>query len=73
MGKIWASLIKRRIGSDGDRMELAGDGFLTKVKEGYYKICQDNSSRCHIINATKNEDIIFNEIKNIISGLNKGI
>ena len=65
--------IKRRMGNDIDRMELAGDEFLSQVRDGYYKICQNNSNRCHIINATKKEDIIFNEIKNLISELNKGI
>tara|TARA_B100001123_G_C15157087_1_gene965925 strand:- start:543 stop:1163 length:621 start_codon:yes stop_codon:yes gene_type:complete len=67
------SSIKRRIGSDIDRMEAAGDNFLSIVREGYIKICNDNSDRCHIIDAEMDEESIFNNIKQILLKKIKGI
>ena len=64
--------IQRRIGENVDRMESEGDKFLSVVRKGYIEICNNNSNRCHIINAEGDEDVVFGKIKKILSEIIKG-
>ena len=63
----------RRLGVEADRMESVGKDFLSNVRKGYLEICKNNSHRCHIIDAKKNEDEIFSEILNKFSKVYKGV
>ena len=65
--------IRRRIGENVDRMESEGDKFLSVVRKGYIEICNNNSNRCHIINAEGDENVVFDKIKKILSEIIKGI
>ena len=65
--------INRRIGSKSDRMESAGKDFLLDVRKGYLNISKENSDRCYIINADKDEDEIFTEIINKFTEVYKGV
>ena len=53
-------------------MESEGDKFLSVVRKGYIEICNNNSNRCHIINAEGDEDVVFGKIKKILSEIIKG-
>ena len=64
---------KRRVDLEVDRMESEGKDFLSKVRDGYLEICKENPQRCHIIDATKNEDEIFKDILNKFLEVYKGV
>lgn len=49
-----------------NRLDLEKLDFHTRVREGYYRLVEENSSDFVIINAEKSIDEVFNEAKEII-------
>ena len=58
--------VKRLDYSNRDRMESSGIDFFNKIRQGYSIIKRENPGRCIIINANRDKEDIFCEIKRII-------
>ena len=58
-----------RVGNEKDRMEKAGLDFFNKVREGYLNIAAEEPQRIKVVNATKQIDSVFEDVKNIVSNV----
>lgn len=54
-----------------NRLDLEKIDFHKKVREGYYKLVEENKDEFAVINAEKSIDEVFNEVKDIITSFIK--
>jgi dTMP kinase len=55
-----------------DRYERKGLAFHEKLRRGFLAIAQSQPGRCHIIDASQTEDIVWLQILTVLTGLGHG-
>ncbi len=53
----------KRVKGGGDRIEQNGMQYFEKVRSGYLKEANDSANKCAVINAAKNIEEVFTDIK----------
>ncbi len=56
-----------RLGKDLDRLEAEGRAFFKRVRAGFLQIARREKSRVKVIDASQPLDIVFNDVKKILS------
>lgn len=54
-----------------NRLDLEKMDFHKRVREGYYKLVEENKDEFEVVNAEKSIDEVFNEVKDIITSFIK--
>ena len=54
-----------------NRLDLEKVDFHKRVREGYYKLVEENKDEFAVVNAEKSRDEVFNEVKDIITSFIK--
>ena len=54
-----------------NRLDLEKMDFHKRVREGYYKLVEENKDEFAVVNAEKSIDEVFNEVKDIITSFIK--
>lgn len=64
--EVGLSRINKNKDREVNRLDLEKMDFHKRVREGYYKLVEENRDKFEIINAEKSIDEVFNEVKEII-------
>jgi dTMP kinase len=64
--EVALSRINKNKDREVNRLDLEKMDFHKRVREGYYKLVEENRDKFEIINAEKSIDEVFNEVKEII-------
>lgn len=52
----------KRVGSEKDRMESAGQEFFNRVRNGYLELAKQNPQRIKVINSTRSIEEVFQDV-----------
>ena len=64
--EVGLSRINKNKDREVNRLDLEKLDFHNKVRDGYYKLVEENQDNFQVINAEKSIEEVFNEVKNII-------